>query len=185
MNKQEAANEIEKLSKDIEQHNHNYYVFAKPTISDYDFDMLLEKLISLEKQFPELIKPDSPSQRVGGTITKEFGSVKHRYPMISLANTYSEEELKDFDDRVRKTIGDNFEYVCELKYDGIAISLIYQNGRLHQAITRGDGVRGDDITTNVKTIRSIPLKLNTGDYPGRIEDPFYVTYLAHECFLHP
>jgi len=169
MNKQEAAKEIEKLSKEIEQHNHNYYVLAKPTVSDYDFDMLLEKLIGLEKQFPELIKPDSPSQRVGGTITKEFGSVKHKYPMISLANTYSEEELKDFDDRVRKTIGDNFEYVCELKYDGIAISLIYKNGRLYQAITRGDGVRGDDITINVKTIRSIPLKLNSGDYPEEFE----------------
>jgi len=169
MDKKEAEKEIEKLSKEIEEHNYRYYALAKPSISDYDFDMLLEKLIGLEKQLPELIKPDSPSQRVGGTITKEFGSVKHRHPMISLANTYSEEELKDFDDRIRKAIGDGFEYVCELKYDGIAISLIYKNGSLAQAVTRGDGVSGDDVTTNVKTVRSIPLKLKGSDYPEEFE----------------
>jgi DNA ligase (NAD+) len=169
MDKNEAKKEIEKLSKEIEAHNYKYYVLAQPSVSDYEFDMLLEKLIKLEKEYPELIKPDSPSQRVGGTITKEFGSVKHKYPMISLANTYSEEELNDFDERIKKAIGEHYEYVCELKYDGIAISLIYKNGSLHQAVTRGDGVRGDDVTTNVKTIRSIPLKLNPGDYPAEFE----------------
>jgi DNA ligase (NAD+) len=169
MDKREAEKEIEKLSKEIEEHNYRYYVQARPTISDYDFDMLLEKLIKLEKQFPELIKPDSPSQRVGGAVTKEFGSVKHKYPMISLANTYSEEELNDFDERIRKAIGNDFEYVCELKYDGVAISLIYKNGSLHQAVTRGDGVSGDDIATNAKTIRSIPLRLKGHGYPEEFE----------------
>lgn len=169
MDKKEAEKEIERLSKEIEEHNYKYYVQARPSISDYEFDMLLEKLIKLEKQFPELLSPDSPSQRVGGTITKEFGSVKHKYPMISLGNTYSEEELNDFDERVKKTIGDHYEYVCELKYDGVAISLIYKNGSLHQAVTRGDGVRGDDVTTNVKTIRSIPLRLKGEGYPNEFE----------------
>ncbi len=168
MDKKEAEKEIEKLSKQIEEHNYKYYALSQPTISDYDFDMLLEKLIKIEKEYPELIKPDSPSQRVGGAITKSFASVKHKYPMISLANTYSEEELKDFDDRVRKTIGDNFEYVCELKYDGLSISLIYKKGKLQQAVTRGDGVQGDEVTTNVKTIKSIPLNVK-GDYPDEFE----------------
>ncbi len=169
MDKKQAEKEIERLSKEIEEHNYKYYAEAKPSISDYDFDKLLEKLIALEKEYPDLLKPDSPSQRVGGTVTKEFGSVKHKHPMISLANTYSEEELNDFDDRIRKAVGDHFEYVCELKYDGIAISLIYKNGKLHQAVTRGDGVSGDDITVNVKTIRSVPLKLKEGDYPDEFE----------------
>src|ERR1700722_1083832 len=168
MDKKEAEKEIEKLSKEIEGHNYKYYALSQPTISDYDFDMLLEKLIKIEKEYPELVKPDSPSQRVGGAITKSFASVKHKYPMISLANTYSEEELKDFDDRVRKTIGDSFEYVCELKYDGLSISLIYKKGKLQQAVTRGDGVQGDEVTTNVKTIKSIPLNVK-GDYPDEFE----------------
>src|SRR4029077_19704471 len=141
MDKKEVEKEIEKLSKEIEEHNYKYYALSKPSISDYDFDMLLEKLIKLEKEFPDLVKPDSPSQRVGGAITKEFKQVKHKYPMISLANTYSEEELKDFDERVKKVVGEHVEYVCELKYDGVSISLIYKNGRLHEAITRGDGVQ--------------------------------------------
>src|SRR6185312_14490883 len=110
MDKKEAEKEIAKLSKEIEEHNYRYYVEAKPSISDYDFDMLLEKLIKLEKEHPDLLRPDSPSQRVGGAVTKEFNSVKHRYPMISLANTYSEEELNDFDQRVRKAVGDHVEY---------------------------------------------------------------------------
>lgn len=169
MDKKEAEKEIAKLSKEIEEHNYRYYVEARPSISDYDFDMLLEKLIKLEKQFPNLIRPDSPSQRVGGTITKEFGTVKHKYPMISLANTYSEEELNDFDERVRKVVGSHVDYVCELKYDGVAISLIYKSGSLHQAVTRGDGVTGDDITTNAKTIRSIPLRLKSDHYPVEFE----------------
>jgi DNA ligase (NAD+) len=169
MDKKEAEKEIEKLSKEIEEHNYKYYALATPSISDYEFDMLLEKLVKLEKEHPELIKPDSPSQRVGGAITKEFNQVKHKYPMISLANTYSEEELRDFDERVQKAIGGHVEYVCELKYDGVAISLIYRNGKLNHAITRGDGVQGDDVTTNVKTIRSIPLTLKGHGYPEEFE----------------
>ena len=160
---------IEELSKQIEEHNYNYYVNVKPVISDYEFDKLLEELIKLEKEHPEYLKPDSPSQRVGGQISKEFKTVKHKYPMLSLGNTYSEEELKDFDDRVKKALNVDYEYVCELKYDGVAIGLTYKNGVLVQAITRGDGEKGDDVTTNVKTIKSIPLKLRGHDYPHEFE----------------
>lgn len=170
MDKQEAEKEIKRLSELIEKHNYNYYALSNPSISDFEFDKLLEQLINLEKEFPELISPTSPSQRVGGYITKEFKQVRHKYPMLSLANTYSEEELNDFDERVRKVIGnEQLEYVCELKYDGVAISLIYKDGLLHQAITRGDGTQGDDITVNAKTIRSIPLKLHGQDYPQEFE----------------
>ncbi len=169
MDKHEAEKEINKLSEQIEAHNYNYYALSKPSISDFEFDKLLERLIQLEKEHPDLVKPDSPTQRVGGFVTKEFKQVKHRYPMLSLANTYSEEELNDFDERVRKVVGDDFEYCCELKYDGLSISLIYKNGILQQAITRGDGTQGDDITTNAKTIRSIPLKLTGHGYPEEFE----------------
>jgi len=162
-------NKIERLSKEIEEHNYKYYVLAQPTISDYEFDMMLEKLIKLEKEHPEFISPDSPSQRVGGTITKEFKAVKHKYPMLSLGNTYSEEELKDFDERVAKGLSSAYEYVCELKYDGVAIGLTYKNGHLVQAVTRGDGEQGDDVTNNVKTIKSIPLKLRGNNYPDEFE----------------
>jgi DNA ligase (NAD+) len=181
MDKKEAEKEIEKLSKEIEEHNYKYYALSMPSISDFDFDKLLEKLISIEKQFPELIKPDSPSQRVGGAITKEFQQVKHKYPMISLANTYSEEELIDFDERVRKAVGEDVEYVCELKYDGVAASLIYKNGKLYQGITRGDGVQGDDITTNIKTIRSIPLNLKGHKYPEEFEVRGEI-FMPHKTF---
>ena len=161
---------IEELSKQIEEHNYKYYVQAQPNISDYEFDKLLEELILLEKQHPEYLKPDSPSQRVGGQITKEFKTVKHKYPMLSLGNTYSEEELTDFDERVRKALnGDTYEYVCELKYDGVAIGLTYKKGVLVQAVTRGDGEKGDDVTTNVKTIKSIPLRLREHNYPDEFE----------------
>ena len=160
---------IEELSKKIEEHNYNYYVLSNPTISDYDFDMMLEELIKLEKEHPEYQLPDSPSLRVGGQITKEFKTVKHKYPMLSLGNTYSEEELNDFDDRVKKALTEPYEYVCELKYDGVAIGLTYKNGRLVQAVTRGDGEQGDDVTTNVKTIKSIPLKLRGNNYPDEFE----------------
>ena len=171
MTTEQIKHRIEHLSKEIEQHNYNYYVLDKPTISDYDFDMLLEELIKLEKEHPEFISPNSPSQRVGGQITKVFKTVKHKYAMLSLANSYSKDELKDFDERVKKGLGitstDLFsggvEYVCELKFDGLSISLTYEHGKLTQAVTRGDGVQGDDVTTNVKTIRSIPLTLK-GDY---------------------
>ena len=169
MDKEQAKAKIEELSKIIEEHNYKYYVLANPSISDHEFDILLEELIKLEKEHPEFLKLDSPSQRVGGQITKEFNTVKHKYPMLSLGNTYSEEELKDFDARVRKAIGDSFEYVCELKYDGVAIGLTYKNGMLFQAITRGDGEQGDDVTANVKTIKSIPLKLRGKGYPEEFE----------------
>lgn len=170
MNKEQALEQIEKLSREIEEHNYRYYVKAEPVISDFEFDKLLEELIRLETAFPELLKEDSPSQRVGGQITKEFVTVKHRYPMLSLGNTYSEEELADFDERVRKGLGgEEAEYVCELKYDGVAIGLRYENGMLVQAVTRGDGVQGDDVTTNVKTIGSVPLRLKSADYPAEFE----------------
>ncbi|MBO7287176.1 MAG: NAD-dependent DNA ligase LigA [Bacteroidales bacterium] len=168
MNKEEAKVRINELSQIIENHNYNYYILAQPTISDYDFDMLLNELISLEKQYPEFITADSPTQRVGGDITKEFQTVKHRYPMLSLSNSYNIEEVKDFITRIKKTIEDEVEFVCELKFDGISISLTYENGIFVKAVTRGDGTQGDDVTTNVKTIRTIPLKLK-GDYPDFFE----------------
>jgi DNA ligase (NAD+) len=170
MTKDQARKRIEALSKEIDRHNFEYYVNATPGISDFEFDKLLEELIRLEKEFPDLLSPDSPSQKVGGEITKQFNAVKHRYPMMSLGNTYSEEELKDFDERTRKIIdGDKVEYVCELKFDGVAIGLRYLQGRLVQAVTRGDGIQGDDVTANVKTIRSIPLRLNGKDIPDDFE----------------
>ena len=169
MNQATAQARIEELTSLINRHNHLYYVVAKPEISDFEFDRLLEELIQLEKKFPEFLSPESPSQRVGGTVTKEFRQVVHKYPMLSLGNTYSSEELEDFDQRIRKLIGDGFEYVCELKFDGVAVGLTYENGKLVRAVTRGDGIQGDDITNNVKTIRSIPLKLEPGDYPEAFE----------------
>ena len=168
MNKEEAKKRIEQLTRELQQHNYNYYVLAQPTISDYDFDQLLKELEKLEEQYPEFKLPDSPTLRVGGDITKEFKTVKHRYPMMSLSNSYSEAEISDFIRRVEKTVGSGVEFVCELKYDGVAISLTYKKGLLVQAVTRGDGVQGDDITNNIKTIRSIPLKLH-GNYPENLE----------------
>jgi len=168
MNEQEAKTRIGQLTRELQQHNHNYYVLAKPTISDYDFDQLLKELEALEKQFPRFRLPDSPTLRVGGDITKAFKTVTHRYPMMSLSNSYSEEEIRDFINRVTKAAGNDVEFVCELKYDGVAISLTYENGLLVQAVTRGDGVRGDDVTNNIKTIKSIPLRLQ-GDYPEKLE----------------
>ncbi|PKP34846.1 MAG: DNA ligase (NAD(+)) LigA [Bacteroidetes bacterium HGW-Bacteroidetes-17] len=168
MTQEEARQKIEKLSLEINYHNHRYYVLSEPMITDYDFDMLLEELIKLETLFPEFKKPDSPTQRVGGDITKDFRQVTHKYPMLSLGNTYSEAEILEFDQRVRKSLTDNFEYVCDLKFDGVAIGLTYVDGILTQAITRGDGSKGDDVTANVKTIRSIPLKLQ-GNYPAEFE----------------
>ena len=168
MNKEDAKAKIAELSNTIENHNYNYYILANPTISDYDFDMLLNELIALEQQFPDLILPDSPTQRVGGDITKEFQTVKHRYPMLSLSNSYNIEEVKDFITRIKKTIEEDVEFVCELKFDGISISLTYENGLFVKAVTRGDGTQGDDVTTNVKTIRTIPLRLK-GNYPDFFE----------------
>lgn len=158
MTPEEAKKEIEKLTAEINYHNDLYYQKSQTKISDFEFDQLLEKLVSLEKQFPQLKSPESPTQRVGGAITKEFATVYHKYPMLSLSNTYSQKELEDFDARVAKGLeGDPYEYFCELKFDGVSISLTYENGKLTRGVTRGDGVRGDDVTANVKTIRSIPL----------------------------
>ncbi|MFN5325291.1 MAG: NAD-dependent DNA ligase LigA, partial [Bacteroidota bacterium] len=169
MDIKDASERVRLLSSELERHNHLYYVKAQPEISDHAFDLLLDELIRLEKQFPELRSPDSPSQRVGGAVTKEFKQVQHKYPMLSLSNTYSEDEVREFDDRIRKSIGNDFEYVCELKFDGVAVGITYLNGRLLRAVTRGDGVQGDDITTNVKTIGSIPLNLIGTGFPDEFE----------------
>lgn len=165
----QAEKRIAELSKTIDEHNYQYYVLSNPTISDFDFDMLLEELIKLEKEFPQFASASSPTQRVGGQVTKEFATVKHKYPMMSLGNTYSQEELTDFDERIRKAIGNDFEYVCELKFDGVAIGLTFEKGKLVRAVTRGDGVQGDDVTVNVKTVRSIPLTLKGNDFPQEFE----------------
>jgi DNA ligase (NAD+) len=153
------------LRQEIARHNRLYYVDAQPEISDFEFDKLLEELIALEQKHPELFDANSPSQRVGGQVTKEFPTVTHRYPMMSLSNTYSRQEIEDFIKRIKKEIEEPLQFVCELKYDGVAIGITYKNGELYQAVTRGDGTQGDDITTNVRTINSIPLKLQ-GQYPA-------------------
>lgn len=168
LTKEEARQRIAELSEELEKHNYNYYILATPTISDYEFDMKLEELGKLEKLFPEFLLPTSPTQRVGGGVTKEFKSVEHRYPMLSLANSYSKEDIQEFISRIKKSIDDEVEFCCELKFDGLSISLQYEDGVLARAVTRGDGTRGDDVTTNVKTIRSIPLKLQ-GDFPPFFE----------------
>jgi DNA ligase (NAD+) len=165
----EAQIQITELTEKINRYNHLYYQESKSEISDFEFDQLIETLLDLENQFPGLAMPDSPTLRVGGSITKSFESVAHQYPMLSLSNTYSEGELSEFDERVRKAIGSQFDYVCELKYDGVAISLIYENGLLVRGITRGDGVRGDDVTANVRTIKSIPLRVKGENLPARFE----------------
>ncbi|MCX7638497.1 MAG: NAD-dependent DNA ligase LigA, partial [Cyclobacteriaceae bacterium] len=170
MTAEQAKKEIERLTELINYHNDLYYQQHRTEISDYEFDQLLEKLVKLENQFPQFRLPDSPSQRVGGTVTKDFPQVDHRYPMLSLSNTYSEEEVREFDNRVAKGLGGQpYEYVCEMKFDGVSISLIYENGLLVRGVTRGDGVRGDDVTTNVKTIRSIPLRVKGTDVPTWFE----------------
>lgn len=169
MNSQDALKKIKSLSERIEHYNEQYYQHNRSEISDYEFDQLLLELQKLEEAFPEHRQPDSPTQRVGGRITKEFASVTHRYPMLSLGNTYSEEELRDFDQRVARGLeGQPYEYFCELKFDGVSISLVYENGLLARGVTRGDGVRGDDVTDNVKTIRSIPLRVK-GPVPASFE----------------
>lgn len=159
---------ILELRKILDEHNHNYYVLSQPTISDREFDALLEELIELEKKHPELYDPNSPSQRVGGDLLDGFQSFPHQYPMLSLSNSYSFEEVREFDERLKKLVEIPFEYVCELKYDGVAVSLTYKNGQLFRALTRGDGTKGDDITQNVRTINTVPLKLK-GNYPAEFE----------------
>ncbi|HEY0669611.1 MAG TPA: NAD-dependent DNA ligase LigA [Sphingobacteriaceae bacterium] len=173
----EIKNRMDALVKELKQHNYNYYVLAQPTISDFEFDQKLKELEALEKQHPEFQDPTSPTQEVGGEITKIFETVRHKWPMLSLGNTYNEDDLKDFDTRVRKAIGNDFEYVCELKFDGLSISLTYENGRLSRAVTRGDGTQGDDVTINAKTIRSIPHQLKGSNYPDIFE-------IRGEVFMH-
>jgi len=164
--------EIDKLRTEINRHDYLYYVLAQPEISDHQYDLLMKKLEELEKKYPQFITPDSPSQRVSGEPTKIFPVIRHRKPMMSLSNTYNEEEIRDFDRRVQSLLPENepYEYVCELKIDGLAVSLLYENGVLVRAATRGDGEQGDDVTKNVKTIRSIPLRLQTAkDFLKNIE----------------
>lgn len=162
-------NKIKSLREELEQHNYRYYVLSMPTISDKQYDEMMKELQLLEEQHPAFFDPHSPTQRVGSDLSKEFEQVPHRYPMLSLGNTYSREEVRDFYERTARTLNEPFEIVAELKYDGTSISLIYEDGRLMQAVTRGDGIRGDDVTANVRTIRSIPLKLHGKDYPQRFE----------------
>jgi len=168
MNSEAAQERIISLSNDIHNYNHLYYVENKSVISDYEFDLLLKELQDLEKSFPEFQQVNSPTQRVGGDISKKFNTVTHQYPMLSLGNTYAEEEIVEWVNRIQKSITDPIEFVCELKYDGVAIGIRYEQGILTRALTRGDGQAGEEVTQNVKTIRSIPLKLQ-GDFPSDFE----------------
>jgi DNA ligase (NAD+) len=177
MNPSEAKQRIENLSNELHLHNYRYYVLAEPSISDFEFDQLLKELEYLENQFPEFKSPESPTQKVGGQTIDGFVTEKHKRAMLSLGNTYNEDELKEFDERVRNSTGlDEIEYVCELKIDGLAISVFFENGELVKAVTRGDGVQGDIVTENVKTIRNLPKKLK-GDFPVDFE-------VRGEIFMH-
>src|SRR6056297_1250281 len=170
MTKEKIKERIEKLRQILHYHNYQYYVLAQPEISDFEYDNLLKELNELEKNNPQFFDPNSPTQRVGNDTTLEFKQVTHKYPMLSLGNTYSSEEVTDFIQRVQKGLnGEETEFTCELKFDGVAIGLSYNKGLLTQAVTRGDGVKGDDVTNNVKTIRSIPLKLSGNDFPEEFE----------------
>lgn len=164
-----VKDKIKALREALEQHNYNYYVLSAPTISDREFDEMMKELQVLEESHPEYADPHSPTQRVGSDLSKEFEQVVHKYPMLSLGNTYSEDEVKDFYERIARDLNEPFEIVAELKYDGTSISLTYEDGRLVRAVTRGDGTRGDDVTANVKTIRSVPLKLMGDRYPATFE----------------
>jgi DNA ligase (NAD+) len=169
MTREEAAKRMEELSAELEAHNHRYYVLNEPVITDFAFDQLMHELESLETFFPDLADSNSPTKRVGGDITKKFAEVVHDYPMLSLSNTYSKEEIIEWETRIRKIADGPLVYVCELKYDGVAIGIRYVNGKLERAVTRGDGSKGEDVSANVKTIRTIPLRLPEGDYPEDFE----------------
>jgi DNA ligase (NAD+) len=169
MDKETARERIGKLRASLDEHNHRYYVMAEPVISDFQYDQMMKELISLEDRYPEFYDPASPSQRTGSDISREFTQVRHLYPMLSLDNTYSREEVAEFDRKVKKTVSTPFDYVCELKFDGVAISLTYSGGVLQRAVTRGDGEMGDEVTSNVRTIRSVPLKLRGDNYPTEFE----------------
>lgn len=166
----EVKEQIERLRSELHRHNYNYYVLNAPEISDQEFDRMMRELQDLEAAHPEFDDPDSPTRRVGSDLNQEFVQVPHRYPMLSLSNTYNKQEVADFYERVRSGLeGEPFEICCEMKYDGLSISLTYEQGRLVRAVTRGDGVQGDDVTENVKTIRCIPLRLNGNGYPEEFE----------------
>jgi DNA ligase (NAD+) len=169
MDKASARNRIEALRKELHYHNYLYYVKAQPEISDFQFDLLLSELATLEEKFPAFRDENSPTRRIGSDLTDGFKQYEHAIPMLSLGNTYNREEVMDFHARVTKSVGDDVQYACELKYDGVAISITYRNGRLFRALTRGDGVVGDDVTANVRTIRSIPLELIGDNYPEEFE----------------
>ena len=165
----DIQNTIQNLREELNQHNHNYYVLDQPTISDLEFDVKLKQLQDLETQYPDFFDENSPTQRVGGTVTKNFATVTHDYRMYSLDNSYSKEDLVEWENRIQKVLGNvSLEYVCELKYDGASISITYENGKLKRAVTRGDGFQGDDVTNNIKTIKSIPLQLK-GNYPDKFD----------------
>lgn len=166
----DAIQKIKELRKELNRHNYLYYVLDNPEISDYEFDMMLKELQQLEAAHPEMYDPNSPSVRVGGAVTKKFETVTHEYPMYSLDNSYSRQDLEDWEKRIERSLGSNdLEFTCELKYDGASISLTYEHGALQKAVTRGDGIQGDDITNNVRTIRSVPLTLKGDDYPERFD----------------
>lgn len=166
MNQAEAKGRIERLRKEIEEHNRKYYVLNQPVIEDFDYDRLIKELEALEKKYPEFENPASPTHKVGSDITKEFRQYGHKYPMLSLGNTYNFDELRDFDSRLRKSVTGLVEYVCELKFDGASISITYINGVMSTALTRGDGTKGDDVSANVRTISSIPAAVSSSDIPG-------------------
>ncbi|MDC1325600.1 NAD-dependent DNA ligase LigA, partial [Ulvibacter sp.] len=157
--------QINQLRQELRDHNYNYYVLDNPTISDFDFDIKLKELQALEGAYPEYHDADSPTLRVGGEVTKNFQTVPHAFRMYSLDNSYSKEDLEDWEKRIEKQVDGVVAFTCELKYDGASISLTYENGSLVRAVTRGDGFQGDDVTANIKTIKSVPLKLK-GDYPA-------------------
>jgi DNA ligase (NAD+) len=177
MGLEEIKEKIDLLRKNLSAHNYKYYVLAEPSISDFEFDKLLEELQGLEKDYPQFDDPDSPSRKVGGEVNKNFETFTHEYPMLSLGNTYNQEELQEFDKRIIKQLGHNdYQYVCELKFDGLSISIHYENGHMLRAVTRGDGVKGDVVTDNVRTIKSLRTKLN-GDFPEKME-------VRGEIFMH-
>jgi DNA ligase (NAD+) len=176
MNEGAIKDKIDQLTEELKRHSYLYYVLANPVISDREFDNKLKELELLENEHPQFRHNDSPTKAVGSDITKDFETVKHDFPMLSLGNTYSEAELLEFDNRIRKELGDDFEYTCELKIDGLAIGIIYENGKIQRAVTRGDGVQGDDVTVNVKTMHAVPHELN-GNFPERFE-------IRGEIFMH-
>jgi len=164
----DTKEKIEKLRDELRNHNYNYYVLDNPVISDYEFDLKLKELQELENKYPEFFDINSPTQRVGGEITKNFETIPHEFRMYSLENSYSKQDLLDWETRIKKLIDGEISYTCELKYDGASISITYENGLLVRALTRGDGFQGDNVTNNVKTIKSVPLKLK-GDYPSKFD----------------